>query len=410
MKAKSVLLTIAVLAAGAGAAAYATGHLPTGLFKKAEAPAAAAPKGPQDFAIAVSVSRVQPADFVETALVTGSLVPREEVLVGPEIEGLKVLEVMVEEGARVKKGQVLARLVSDTLDAQLAQNEAALSRTGAAVAQARSNIDQATARLAEAKNAYERAQPLKQSGYLSESVFDQRQAAARTAEAMLVAARDGLKLAEAERAQVEAQRRELTWRRSKIEVTATEGGIVSRRNARMGTMAAMGAQEPMFRIIANGEIELDAEVPESLVPRLQVGQTVRVKAAGIEPIEGKVRLLPAEIDKATRMGRVRILLGDNPHLTIGAFARGEIVIGKGRGLAVPRSAVLYGPDGASVQTVQNNVVVTRRIKTGLDDGEFIEAREGLEEGALVVTKSGTFLRDGDAVRPTVADKATASGG
>lgn len=409
MKAKSAIFSVIALAAAAGAAAYASGHLPIpAKFKAPEAKKEEA--APRNFAIAVSVTRVEPANFVETALVTGSLVPREEVLVGPEIEGLKVLEVLVEEGARVKKGQVLARLVSDTLEAQVAQNDAALARTSAAIAQARSNIEQANARLAEAKNAYQRAQPLKQSGYLSESVFDQRQAAARTAEAMLVAARDGLKLAEAERAQVEAQRRELMWRRSKTEVTATEGGIVSRRNARMGSMAAMAAQEPMFRIIANGEIELDGEVPETLVPRIEIGQPVHVKTAGVDQIEGKVRLVPAEIDKSTRLGRVRILLGDNPALKIGAFARGEIVIGRGRGLAVPRSAILYGGDGPSVQTVENDVVVTRRIKTGLDDGVLVEVREGLKEGALVVTKSGTFLREGDAVRPMLADKATASGG
>ena len=64
-----------------------------------------------------------------------------------------MLEVLVDEGERVKKGQVLARLVSDTLEAQLAQNDAALARSAAAIAQAQSSIAQAEARLAEARNA-----------------------------------------------------------------------------------------------------------------------------------------------------------------------------------------------------------------------------------------------------------------
>ena len=79
-------------------------------------------------------------------LATGSLVAREEILVGPEVEGLRVTEVLADEGMRVKKGDVLARLVADTLDAQVAQNDAALARATAAIAQARSAIVQAEAR------------------------------------------------------------------------------------------------------------------------------------------------------------------------------------------------------------------------------------------------------------------------
>src|SRR3979409_2463746 len=93
-------------------------------------------------AAAVTVARVAPADFVETVLATGSLVAREEILVGPEVEGLRITEVLADEGTRVKKGDVLARLVADTLDAQLAQNDAALARATASIAQARSAIVQ----------------------------------------------------------------------------------------------------------------------------------------------------------------------------------------------------------------------------------------------------------------------------
>ena len=72
---------------------------------------------------------------------------------------------------------------------------------------------------------------------MTEAVFDQRQQAARTAQAQLEASQDGLKLAEAEKAQVEAQRRELMWRRGRVEVTAPADGIVSRRMARVGGYA-----------------------------------------------------------------------------------------------------------------------------------------------------------------------------
>lgn len=354
-------------------------------------------------AAVVTVARVGPADFTETVLATGSLVAREEILVGPEVEGLRITEVLADEGARVKKGDVLARLVADTLDAQVAQNAAAVARSTAAIAQAKASIVQAEARVIENHNALERAKPLRGAGHMTEAVFDQREQAARTANAQLEAAKDGLLLAEAEKAQVEAQRRELMWRRGRIEVTAPADGIVSRRMARVGGYAT-GAAEPMFRIVAKGEVELDAEVVETRLAAVTEGQTARVEVAGLGTIAGKVRLVSPEVDKSTRLGRVRIFLGDNPGLRVGSFARGIIATSNGNGLAVPASAVLYGPDGPTVQVVRANRVETRRIKTGLASGAMVEIREGLEDGDLVVARSGTFLRDGDAVRPVITER------
>jgi len=293
------------------------------------------------------------------------------------------------------------------LDAQLAQSDAALARATAGIAQARSAIVQAEARLVESRNAFERAKPLRTAGHMAESAFDQREQAARTAQAQLVAAEDGLKAAEAEKAQIEAQRRELTWRRGRTEVVAPADGIISRRMARIGGYA-VGAAEPMFRIVAKGEVELDAEVTETRMAALEIGQSARVEITGLGEIAGTVRLVSPEVDKSTRLGRVRIFLGDNPALRVGAFARGSIETASGRGLAVPASAILYGPEGASVQVVRANRVETRKVKTGLVAGALTEVREGLSEGDVVVARSGTFLRDGDAVRPVAGDRAKLS--
>jgi RND family efflux transporter MFP subunit len=353
------------------------------------------------FAAVVTVARVAPAEFVETVLATGSLVAREEILVGPEVEGLRITEVLADEGQHVRKGDVLARLVADTLDAHVAQNDAALARTAAAIAQARSAIVQSEARLAESRNAYERAKPLRQGGHMTEAVFDQREQAARTAEAQLAAAQDGLRVAEAERGQVEAQRRELTWRRGRVEVKAPADGIVSRRMARVGGYAA-GAAEPMFRIVAKGEVELDAEVAETRLGAIAVGQRARVEVAGLGEVKGTVRLVSPEVDKSTRLGRVRIFLGDNPGLRVGAFGRASIEAAASSGLGVPASAVLYSPHGPTVQVVSGSRVETRAITTGLAAGALVEVRGGLADGDLVVARAGTFLRDGDTVRPVPA--------
>jgi HlyD family secretion protein len=186
-------------------------------------------------------------------------------------------------------------------------------------------------------------------------------------------------------------------------VTAPADGIVSRRMARVGGYAA-GAAEPIFRIVAKGEVELDAEVIETRLANVKEGQAARVEVAGLGTISGTVRLVSPEVDKATRLGRVRIFLGDNPGLRVGAFARGVIATANGTGLAVPASGILYGPDGPTVQVVRDNRVETRKVKTGLAGGALVEVREGLEAGDLVVARAGTFLREGDLVRPVLADR------
>jgi RND family efflux transporter MFP subunit len=391
---KRILMLLVVAVAGGAAVLYVGGHLPSG---------SAAPKTKQvaaakDLAPAVSVHRVARERLTESVLVTGTLVPRSEILVAPEIEGLRVLELPADEGDRVAEGAALARLESETLKAQLAQNDAALARAKAAIARARSEIASAEAREEEARTSLERAKPLQKSGYLADSVFDQRQSAARTAAAQLVSARDGLTLSEAEHAQIEAQRRELSWRLGKTEIVAPVAGLVSRRNARIGALAS-GAADPMFRIIANGEIELDAEVPETELAGLKVGQKAMITIAGVGQVEGRIRLVSPEVDRATRLGRVRIFLGDDERLRIGSFGRGTVVTATGEGLVVPAAAVLFAANGPQVQVVEDGHVATRNVTTGIESGGRIEIKSGLLEGQSVVAKAGTFLRDGDAVRP-----------
>ena len=351
---------------------------------------------------AVTVSKVMTSDFVEMAVVSGSLIPREEILVSPEIEGLRVLQLLADEGDHVKKGDVLARLVSEQIDAQIAQNQANLARSVAAIAQAQSQIAQAEAQAKEAAAQLERAEPLKKSGYLSGATYDQRESAARTTAAQLVAARDGLTAAQADKAQVEAQGRELQWRRSNTEVTAPQDGVISRRNARMGALAS-SVGEPMFRIIQKGEIELDAEIVETEMKNVKVGQKTVVNVPQIGDFEGSVRLVSPEVDKTTRLGRVKVFLGPNPQLRIGTYARGLIETARSRGLGIPTSAVTFDQGTNYVQVVVDNKVKKHAVRLGLISGDLVEVKDGLNNGDIVVTRAGTFLRDGDIVRPVMPE-------
>lgn len=394
-------LLIAIMLIGAVVAGlYYNGHLTNPAGFGSSAPAAAAKvEGP--LPPAVTVARVSQETFVETAMVTGTLVPRDEILVAPEIEGLRVLELKVDEGEQVKKGDVLATLVPTTLQAQVAQSDASLARADAGIARAESSIAEFEAKVKEADASLERARPLTKNGYLSESSFDTREATAKTMRAQLVAARDGLKLSIAEKQQVVAQRKELDWRLSNTDVKSPADGIVSRRTARVGGLAMMAVGDPMFRIVARGEVELDAEVAEEPLSKVRLGQKAEIEVAGVGPVTGSVRLVSPEIDKATRLGRVRVFLGADPRLRIGAFGRGEIQTAESKGLSVPASAVLYDEKGATVLIVRGNKVVAASVKTGLMADGKVEIRSGVALDDLVVSRAGTFLRDGDNVRPIV---------
>ncbi len=87
----------------------------------------------------------------------------------------------------------------------------------------------------------------------------------------LNASRQLLAIAEADKKAVEAQRTELDLRLARAEIKAPTGGIISRRMIRIGSIASM-AQDSMFRIIENGDVELLAEVTEGDLPRLKLGQ------------------------------------------------------------------------------------------------------------------------------------------
>ncbi len=275
------------------------------------APAQAA--APQAKGLTISVVRPEKQELHDTLLVTGSLLPREEIQVGPEIEGYRLTEILAEVGDTVQKGQVLARLSRDVLDTQLAQNTANAAKARATIAQQRAALDQALAQETEANSAVERTRQLRKTGVSTQETLDERERAVKVTAAQVVAARESLKAAEADAVLVQAQRAELELKLQRTEVRAPEAGLILARDARIGAIALSTRSEPLFRIAKDGAIDLDAEVPEVALPRLAVGQTVAVTPAGFNrSVEGKVRLISAEVDKATRLGRAKIACPPSP--------------------------------------------------------------------------------------------------
>lgn len=347
---------------------------------------------------AVTVVPAERREIVEQAVVTGTLVPRDEILVAPEVEGLRITELLVEEGDRVTKGQVLARLSQEMIVTQEASNVAAVARAEAAIVQAKSQIVQAEAANIEAKQSLERAQSLAKTGNATAAVLEQRVSAAQGAEGRLAAARGGLQSAQADLATARAAGSEIALRRARTDIRAPEAGIVNRRTARVGA-SVTAAGEPLFRLIARGEIELEGEVPETSLARITVGDPASLDLDDGRQLRGKVRRVYPEVDRATRLGKIRIRLADDPVLRIGAFARGTVEVARREGIAVPVSSLLYAADGrASVLVAKDGRVEARTVTTGLSSEGFTEIRSGVAAGETVVARAGSFLRDGDRVR------------
>ncbi len=361
------------------------------------APAAATPLPP-----VVTVVRAARREFRDRLFVSGTLVAREEAMVGPQIDGLRITELLADDGDRVARGQVLARLDRSQLDALSAESDAALARADAAVAQAQNAIAQFDAANVQAQADYSRATRL-ETGVLSQSAIDGRASSARAAAAQLAGARSALAVAEADRRSQQAQRRELDVRIARTDVRAPVAGVVSRRSARLGALA-MNGSDALFRVTEDGAIDLDAEVPEAALARVTIGLSAAVTISGTAaPVDGTVRLISSEIDKASRLGHVRIALAAAPAARIGAFATAVVDIDRRDGVAVPASA-LAGQDGDwSVEVVGGgDRILRRQVLPGLADGDDVEIRDGIKPGEAVVARAAAFLRPGDTVRPRPA--------
>ncbi len=184
---------------------------------------------------------------------------------------------------------------------------------------------------------------------------------------------------------------------------APVAGLVMSSTAMVGAMASPQAG-PLFRIITNNEIELDVEVPSLQVPKLKPGATARITIDDGPERNGRVRMVEAEINQRTQLGRARLSVDKEPSLRVGIFARATIDASRSCGISVPRSSIIYQTQGTSVQVVRNNIIDTRRVQLGLLSDNTVEIREGILEGDTVVANAGTSLHDGDQVKTIIAEE------
>jgi HlyD family secretion protein len=239
-------------------------------------------------------------------------------------------------------------------------------------------------------------------------------------EALVVPEHEGLRIAEvlvAEGDRVAAGQELIRLKRPSGEIGpgpsaevlhAPASGVVIQSTALVGETASVRAM-PLFRMAIDGELEFAAEVLSIHLAQLSPGQTARIVLDDHRDLNGRVRVVPADVNPQTQLARVRLTVDKDPAVRVGTFGRAVIDAKRSCGIAVPRSAVLYRTGGATVQVVDDGVVETRHVRVGLASESGAEIREGVSESELIVANGGSSLRDGDKVRPIFADEIEQAG-
>jgi HlyD family secretion protein len=371
------------------------------LSQEAQPAAAAQPKLPS---IVVTETVTKP--LVDRIIATGTIKPVQEVYVQPLVEGLSIKMLNADIGDEVKADSVLATLNEDALLLEKSQLEANKAKAEAGLAQYKAQVIEAEANLADATRQRDRTKRLSQSGTSTVSQVEQAEALVEVRQAQLNAAKQSVAVGDSDIKVVEAQIEDIDLKLGRTGVKAPVSGVVSARSAKVGAIAS-GTGEPLFTIIRDGAIELVADLSETDIQKIKVGQKALVSVAGGKTkIEGKVRLVSPTVDAATRLGAVHIVIDDESGARAGMYASAEIVVTETSALALPLSAVITGRDGSSARKVEDNVVKQVKIETGIQDGGFVQVVSGLEAGDLVVAKAGAFVRDGDKIAPVPAEPAS----
>jgi HlyD family secretion protein len=162
----------------------------------------------------------------------------------------------------------------------------------------------------------------------------------------------------------------------------------------------------MFTLIRDNALELRADVAETDLTRVKVGQSVEIRLLGAEaPVKGVVRLVEPSIDPVTRLGRVRISFDDVTAIRSGMYAEASILLRDASVVSVPITALGSAKGVTQVLTVTDGQAHSIAVTTGMRDGGWVEISQGLKAGDTVVTKAGAFVRDGDHINPIAADAA-----
>nr|WP_246207790.1 efflux RND transporter periplasmic adaptor subunit [Pseudomonas karstica] len=325
-------------------------------------------EAPNVSSLSVEVVQARRQLWPQLLSASGALAPWQEAVINAETSSLRIASLKADVGSRVKAGQLLATLASETVLAEESKQQAVVA--------------QAVAKLEQANSNDRRARIVGQSGSLSEQQREDYRIQVATAKADLAGAR----------AELQATRIRLKQTR----IVAVDDGIISSRTALLGKVVAAG--DELFRMVREGRIEWQAELDSRQLAQVQAGQVARLTLPGGQRLQGQVRLVSPTLSTKTSRALVYIALPTDSAAQAGMYASGQIELPPREALTVPDTAVILRDGRSYVFTLGDDMrVVQRPVEVGRRLEQSVEILSGLNEPARVIRAGGAFLNDGASV-------------
>jgi len=356
------------------------------------------------------LAKVERGDLAKSVVATGKIEPITKVEVKSKASGI-VKKLYVEYGDKVKKGQVLAELDKEEIQArvdqaraQLEASEASLNGTRADLVRARVDAEGPDVPLL--KRAYERAQGMAKEGVVSASALDDAQKnyemslnKQNVAKAQLQVLQAKIGQAQGQVSQDRANLKQLEEQLSYTTIESPLDGIVLSRDVEIGdavsSILVLGSTATLVMTLGDtSEVYVKGKVDESDIGKVYLGQPARIKVESFKDktFTGKVtKISPMGVEKDNvTTFEVRVSI-NNPEGMLKAMmtANAEIILEEHKNvLQIPEGAIIYDKDkNASVEVPDPKGKDGKRklaVTIGISNGAKTELLKGLKEGDQVV--------------------------
>jgi RND family efflux transporter MFP subunit len=344
-----------------------------------------------------NVVQMYPSQTFTLLNASGYVVAQRKAAVASKVTGLLV-SISVEEGSRVKKGQIIAQLENDDVVATKKQAEANLNV-------ARFNLEQTRAELQDATLSFNRSKELLARDFVSKSEYDASEARYKRAIAAVDAAGAAVK---ANEALLQASNVAVEY----TLIRAPFDAVVLTKNADVGDIvtpigAAAEAKAAVVNIADMGSLQVEVDVAESNIQSVKGGQPCEIQLDAIPEarFRGEVHMIVPTADrtKATVLVKVRFLDSDNrilPEMSakVAFLSRSVKSEEQKPHMVIHPDAVIERKDKKIVYVVRGNKVVETPIRVGERLGDMIETFGGVEAGDRVVVKTPEKLKDGTRIK------------
>ncbi|MDZ7265842.1 MAG: efflux RND transporter periplasmic adaptor subunit [candidate division KSB1 bacterium] len=351
---------------------------------------------------AYNVIAVSPAQQNAVLTASGYVVAQRQAAVASKGTG-RLVYLGVEEGDQVKEGQIIAQLEHSDLDAALAEAKASLN-------QALANLEQARAERADAEANFIRHQKLLADQLIARSAYDAAEARFKRAQAAVGAGEAAVQVA---RTRVRAAEIALEY----TNIRAPFDGTVLTKNADVGEIvapfgAATTARAAVVSIADMASLEVEADVSESNIQRIQPGQSCEIVLDAYPDTRypGVVsKIVPtADRAKATVLTKIKFVERDqrvlpemSAKVTFLAQPPATASINNERKILIPSSALTTRNGEQVVFVIRDGSVIATPVAVAGTSGSQLEVRSGLSEGQQIVRTPPANLQDGMRVKVVV---------